>query len=595
VSLLLVANVADAKTKFEVLSVLGSTSDVYAVLEQGERTLVASSGGVIVLEGGTIVKTITSADGLLGSRARSLSAVTEGVWVGGVDGLTLLAQDLTIVKTVKLRRVQRVVNFGSHSWFATYGKGLYRSAGDGAPKPISAGRWRTRLTDMVVVNGELWVSSAGAGIARLNQNGKIVGTFSRVGGLASDMVWDLAVDGDRVFVGTAAGISMIKGVKVLTVAPVARASKKLPVRDVRSVSVDAKHIYLATYGAGAFRIRRGASTPVKVAGAGSANSRAILSSASGVWLAHQRGLHRSIERRRLRPVLSGGLPSGDITSMTKAFGKVWIGTFSGGLAALKGKKVSTVEGASRRWGLDGRINDLATTLESSGKQRLWIATDRGLWSFDGRRFDRADAEGAPGKVHVTALHVDNKGALWVASTRTLSRRQHGQWTAWTGDKDVPILQLHSVTTDARGTVWVGSLHGLLEFRPSTGTFRHHTVASGALPVDWVTSVVPYGGGIVAGTYHGGLSFYDGTAFTIVSEGKDGLPAGWVNPHAISVVNSRLWVGTLDRGLVVGTAGAWRHLTISDGLPSDDVTAVLKHGSETLVATRAGLARVTSSL
>ena len=156
-------------------------------------------------------------------------------------------------------------------------------------------------------------------------------------------------------------------------------------------------------------------------------------------------------------MISGGLPSGDITSLARAFGSVWIGTFSGGLARLKKGEVSSVDRAVQRWGVDKRVNDLAVTKTAGGKQRLWIATDRGLWSYDGHRFERADGDSEPGKVHVTSLHVDDTGALWVGSTRTLSRRKKGKWTAWTGDAEVPMLHVHSVATDSNGRVWVGSL------------------------------------------------------------------------------------------------------------------------------------------
>ena len=97
---------------------------------------------------------------------------------------------------------------------------------------------------------------------------------------------------------------------------------------------------------------------------------------------------------------------------------------------------------------------------------------------------------------------------------------------------------------------------------------------------------------MAGTYHGGLSIGDGERFRIVREGQGGLPSGWVNPHAIRRVGGDAWIGTLERGLVVGRPGAWHHLSTADGLPSDDVTDVLADRSGVWVATRGGLARLT---
>jgi ligand-binding sensor domain-containing protein len=98
--------------------------------------------------------------------------------------------------------------------------------------------------------------------------------------------------------------------------------------------------------------------------------------------------------------------------------------------------------------------------------------------------------------------------------------------------------------------------------------------------------------MVAGTYHGGLAIYRNARFTVEPEGARGIPSGWVNPHAIAVVDGALFVGTLDRGLVVGLPARWMELHVQDGLPSDDVTDVLADGPHSAwIATRGGLAHV----
>jgi ligand-binding sensor domain-containing protein len=281
-----------------------------------------------------------------------------------------------------------------------------------------------------------------------------------------------------------------------------------------------------------------------------------------------------------------------VTSLARAFGAIWVGTFDGGLSRLEGGRVVALPDATRRWGVDRRINDLAVTRDTRGRERLWVATDRGLYYHDGRVFSPVEEAGAPGRVHVTSLHVDDAGALWVTSARLLSRLREGRWQSWGGDDRFPVMQLHSVVTDATGAVWVGSLHGLFRLDPETGAFTRHTVSSGALPVDWVTALSRWEGGVVAGTYHGGRSWYEAGRFRIEGEGVGGLPAGWVNPHAMRALGGRLWVGTMERGLLVGRPGRWSRLRVGDGLPSDDVTDVLPAPEGgAWIATRGGLARV----
>jgi ligand-binding sensor domain-containing protein len=185
----------------------------------------------------------------------------------------------------------------------------------------------------------------------------------------------------------------------------------------------------------------------------------------------------------------------------------------------------------------------------------------------------------------------------VTSSRRLSRFDGTRWSSWRGDERFPISHLHAVTTDRNGRAWAGSLHGLFALDEATARFERFSTSSGALSVDWVTSVTTFGGTLVAGTYHGGLTLYDGTRFTRIREGERGLSSGWINPHAITAIDDRLFAGTLDRGLLVGTRderGELRFTTlrIADGLPSDDVTDVLADGERSaLVATRAGLSRV----
>jgi ligand-binding sensor domain-containing protein len=66
----------------------------------------------------------------------------------------------------------------------------------------------------------------------------------------------------------------------------------------------------------------------------------------------------------------------------------------------------------------------------------------------------------------------------------------------------------------------------------------------------------------------------------------------VNPHALAVIDGATWFGSLDRGLVIGTPAHWRAFTIDDGLPGNDVTAVVPNGDRTVwIATRAGVLRI----
>jgi ligand-binding sensor domain-containing protein len=562
-------------------SVVTATADARDIAVLGERTLVATEGGLAVLHHGSLERVIGPGEGLPGARARSVSITDEGAWVGAVEGTVLLApDDLRPVRTLPLRRVRRAVRFAGQTWLASFGDGLHRFDGELHHVSLGDAHAYVRLTDVIVHEDELWVATSGVGILRVGPDGRVRGRIRSRDGLPADYVWRLVPHESHVLALTIDGVAVLDASgNVLRDSPITSSARRLPVRDVRALAMHDGELWLGTFARGLFRARPG-DRPRAVRGPVT-EIHAIASREQSLLVAHSGGVHRAGDR--LDPVLAGGLPSGDVTALARAFGTIWAGTFDHGLARMRNGTFEPVTEAHGRWAVDRRINDLAAS-----RDRLWIATDRGLYWHDGRIFSRVEDPRGPGQVHTTALHLDRTGALWVASTRQLCRYQRDAWQCWTGGPELPIAQLHAVTTDARGRVWVGSLHGLYRFHD--GRFERHTVSSGALPVDWVTALVPWGDGVMAGTYHGGLALYEGERFRIVRE-SDGLPSGWVNPHAIRRVGDEAWIGTLERGLVAGRPGAWRHLTRADGLPSDDVTDVLEDRDAIWIATRGGLARI----
>lgn len=599
-----------------VTEVLTATRDVHDIAVVGERVLLATSGGLVVRRGGQVEQLVTSIDGLPGTRLRAVDAAPDGqsAWVSSIEGVALVRLDssgrASVERTLELRRVRRAARFAGSTWFASYGGGLFRleDRPNASPTRVRVGSHPThdQQTDLVVHGDELLVATAGAGLFRLGRDGRAIGRIRANRGLADDLIWRLVADGDRILVATAGGLSVVRGDAVVTDAREAQVASRLAIRDVRAALPVGDELWLGVYGGGVFRILPDRPNPQRIGGQRGAVAtrrvQALTSAEGGVLIGHGGGLHRvSSSGGQLSSLSTGGLPSGDVTALERAFGALWVGTFTHGLSRITSRGATAVASATQRWGIDRRINDLAVTGAGTPQQRLWIATDRGLYWYDGRRFVEVIDPNGPGRQHTTNLHVQRStNDLWVTSSRQLSRLHGEQWQSWTGDSTLPIVNLHAVTSDRAGNIWVGSLHGLFRFRPATGRFERHSVSSGALPVDWVTALVPWDRGIVAGTYHGGLSWYDGNRFQIEGEQtpqqetqSTGLPSGWVNPHALARVNGALWIGTMERGLAVGTNGRWARLDIGDGLPSDDVTDIIADGEHhAWIATRGGLARVT---
>ena len=581
----------------EVITATNDVRDVARLVAEGEeRVLLATDGGLVIRQGGATLRVLTARDGLPGARLRSVSVTAAGIWVGAVEGTALLdTETYQVRRRLALRRVVRVVTIDGADVAATFGDGLWRLPADATsdPTPVALGRShaRRRLTDLLPVRDELWVATSGAGILRLSAQGRIVGRLTRRTGLPSNVVWDLAADGRDVLAAAFGGLAVVADSgRVRHGHALSRAAAEIPIADLRAVSATHDGVLVGSWGAGVHRLRGVRRTVV----AEGLRVHVLVDFAEdgddhGALLGHAEGL-ASVGPHGVQSVATGGLPSSDVTALARAHGRTWIGTFSHGLAVLDGHEIMPMGRATERWGVDRRINDLAVTTADDG-ERLWVATDRGLFVHDGLRFTPVEHEDAPGPVHVTSLHVDARGRLWVTSSRMLARFDGRGWHSWRGDESLPVLQLHAVTVADDGSVWIGSLHGLYRLDLEGDRFTRHTVSSGDLPVDWVTALVPFDQGVMVGTYHGGLAMAREGTFTRIGE-AEGLPATWVNPHAMRVVGEQLFVGTLEGGLVVGRPGAWQHLTVADGLPSDDVTAVLPASPTSVwVATRGGLARL----
>ncbi|MBX3248875.1 MAG: hypothetical protein KF901_16990 [Myxococcales bacterium] len=586
--------------RHHVTQVIGATTETHDIAVVDARTFLATSGGLVVREAGRSLRALTARDGLPGARSRSLSVTPAGLWVGGLEGAALVEpRTLDVKRALPLRRVRRVVEWQGARWFAGYG-GLHREplpAGEPAAVSLGASHARERLTDALAHGDGLWIASAGAGVMRLDASGRVLGRLTRGRGLPDDTVHALARHGELVLVGTLGGLAVVRDGQVVRNHPLARSAERLPVRDVRAILVDDAAVHVVTFGAGVFTLDAAGRAPTSRAPSDTSEAiregLALARTPEGILVGHRAGVHRADGRGRLVALSGGGLPSADVTALARAFGALYVGTFDRGLAKVhRDGRVEDLGAQLRRWNVDARINDLAVTRR--GGERLWLATDRGLHWHDGRRFVPVDAAAGPGRAHVTSLHVDARGDLWVTSSRVLARWRGDDeaWERWGGDARFPVMQLHAVQT-LGDEVWVGSLHGLFRLDPRDGSFERHTVSSGALPVDWVTALASVGDALVVGTYHGGLAWRRGDAFVHEREGRapGALPAGWVNPHAITIHRERVYIGTLERGLVVGARGAWAHYTTRDGLPSDDVTAVLVDGDDLWVGTRGGLARL----
>jgi hypothetical protein len=128
--------------------------------------------------------------------------------------------------------------------------------------------------------------------------------------------------------------------------------------------------------------------------------------------------------------------------------------------------------------------------------------------------------------------------------------------------------------------------------------RNLTTTNSGLKHNWVTAIVPATGPDqdamwMVGTYGAGVMLLgkDGRFETMQGATRQME----VNPNAMLVTSSHVFVGTLGDGLWAYSLGSGHWSQITGGLPSRNITAVAEHDGELYVGTENGLVRIAERL
>ena len=269
---------------------------------------------------------------------------------------------------------------------------------------------------------------------------------------------------------------------------------------------------------------------------------------------------------------ASGLPSAHVTTLERHGGALYVGTFDAGLARRVGTRFVPVPGAPR----------FVNALRSQGRT-LWIGTPKGLYTLADGVVRRARV--ALPSDHVNGLALDPTGTLWIAT---------GAGLVGLGGDGVRLLDKHAglpgrivyaVAVAADGAIWAGTAGGAARVTPEGVTTYTH--AGGQLPHDWVNALLPDGDSMLAGTYDAGVARLEPDGRGAVVPGLEGA---WVNPGGLIRLGDAVAVTTLGGGLWIHHGGETTLLRAKrQQIPSDDVTAILRHGATVWVGTRGGLA------
>ncbi|HLK39001.1 MAG TPA: hypothetical protein VKU41_19705 [Polyangiaceae bacterium] len=352
--------------------------------------------------------------------------------------------------------------------------------------------------------------ATGGGLAIVAPDG---GTrvLTAMDGLPGTSVHAVAVDGDAVWVGTESGAALVApgAPKVVRVVPMASIA-------VRAILPTASGVYLGTWGSGVLRITPGSVSAEPVGGHVAGTRVAALALHEGsVYAAYADGPPARLENGGLQAIAGAPDHGQALASVARAGGaSLYLGDLQGlfRLQAGSWRAVSTV--------------DARAMVESEG--RLWVGTFGSGLLVEG-------AGGAPGRVDGVPRFVRGVGAAGSPDELRCAASSEGVFVAKGGEG------------------W-------------------RRLSLGRIPSNDVTAVAADGERVAIGTFDRGAALYDDGSFRPVagvdpSESVEAL--AWRREGGAPT----LWIGTPHGLLRTSADGSVRRWGARDGLPSSFVRAI----------------------
>ncbi|HEX4168107.1 MAG TPA: two-component regulator propeller domain-containing protein, partial [Bryobacteraceae bacterium] len=240
------------------------------------------------------------------------------------------------------------------------------------------------------------------------------------------------------------------------------------------------------------------------------------------------------------------------------------------------------------YGQDQGLENLATEcLFQDRIGYLWIATQNGLFRYDGGAFTHfGEAAGLPSS-SVDAIAELPDGELWVATARGLARYQNGRFEPLKLGTEVQSSGRFGLASDAAGRIYLTSISGLLVSpKPTPGTAREFRRVPGQPPGPAYGLHVDYGGDLWYGCGSSVCRFASGR-FAVFGP-QDGVPADrW--DALLTDKEGTLWIRS-SRHLLRRSREEARFESIPEAVPpiGDFATLATGRDGELFVPTDEGL-------
>lgn len=290
-----------------------------------------------------------------------------------------------------------------------------------------------------------------------------------------------------------------------------------------------------------------------------------------------------------------GLLSDGVLFVGKIDGKIWVGTYGGGLSIFDGNKWKNYNVPN---GLaDAFVYDIVKMQDGS----LWIATWSGANHVVGDLDDLDSWEiytventkgGLPDDWVYGLVEDKRDGSIWMATEKGLAHFDGKMWKNW-DHKDGQGAPYELVKSEID-----------LKLDPS-GESEHHANTSVTMNMgnpsniyynpNYIVSLdMDSDGKLWVGTWGGGLSVMENGKYIKTYTTHDGLPGNYISvakegPHG------NIWIGT-NKGLSMFDGKVFKNYNVSDGLVNDNVFSLAFDKEDSIwVGSYRGLAYIKGGL
>ncbi len=290
----------------------------------------------------------------------------------------------------------------------------------------------------------------------------------------------------------------------------------------------------------------------------------------------------------LRERTTAGLES-DNTKVTLAdqWGNYWLGTSGGGLT----RYAASTQEFTQYTEADGLADKEVYALSKDSSGTLWLATSRGVSTFDGKNFSNFSKDRSFADIKCRAILVDQKNRIWIGTEgdglKLYDGNSYRQFQPWDG---IEGKLIQDIVEDSLGNIWVGMMDAgiarlAVDHRDSSGTtyrIDRFTEKNG-LPVNAIYDLhLDRWQRLWYATRGGGIGYLENDSTLLNFSKNDGLPSMHVRTLTEDSLGY-LWGGTADNGVfnihLYGQQPQFSVFGEKEGLSSNNIYALISSSND----------------